>query len=74
MKASVGNMLVIRGRHEGEPNRTGEIIEVRGADGSPPYVVRWNEGGHEVLVFPGPDAVVERAVARHRGGGHRAPV
>jgi hypothetical protein len=38
--------------------RDGEIIEVRHADGSPPYVVRWDDTGRESLVFPGPDAVV----------------
>lgn len=60
MKASVGDMLVIRGHHQGELDRTGEIIEVHGIDGSPPFVVRWDEDGHEVLVFPGPDAAVEK--------------
>jgi hypothetical protein len=37
-----------------------EIVEVRGADGGPPYLVRY-EDGHEAVVFPGPDAVVEPA-------------
>ena len=31
--------------------------EVRGADGDPPFVVRWSDG-HEALLFPGPDAHV----------------
>ena len=35
-----------------------EIIEVRGADGEPPYVVRHSDG-REGLVFPGADATVE---------------
>ncbi|RDI65944.1 uncharacterized protein DUF1918 [Nocardia pseudobrasiliensis] len=39
------------------PEQTGEIIEVRGADGSPPYLVRFGDG-RESLVFPGPDCVV----------------
>jgi Domain of unknown function (DUF1918) len=34
------------------------ILEVRGADGEPPYVVRWAEDGHEGLFFPGTDASV----------------
>jgi hypothetical protein len=34
---------------------------VRSADGSPPYVVRWLNTGHETTVFPGPDAVVVTA-------------
>ncbi|GAA4143271.1 hypothetical protein GCM10022416_33150 [Actinomadura keratinilytica] len=49
-------------RWVGHHNRVGEIIEVRGDDGSPPYVVRF-EDGHEALCFPGPDAVIEPAKA-----------
>jgi hypothetical protein len=33
------------------------VIEVRGRDGGPPYVVRWSDG-HEGLTYPGPDAHV----------------
>ena len=36
----------------------GEIIEVKGPGGTPPYLVRFDDG-HQGLVFPGPDAVVE---------------
>jgi hypothetical protein len=36
----------------------GEIVEVRGTTGGPPYVVRFDDG-HTGLVFPGPDAVIE---------------
>lgn len=66
MKARVGERLVIDGTHLGEPARTGVIIELRHADGTPPYVVRWLDTGRETLVFPGPDARVEpsRAVQR----------
>jgi hypothetical protein len=35
------------------------VVEVRGPDGTPPFVVRWDDSGHEVLFFPGPDAVIE---------------
>ena len=34
------------------------IIEVRGSEGRPPYLIRYDDG-HEAIVFPGPDAVVE---------------
>jgi len=34
--------------------RDGEILEVHGEDGGPPYLVRWSDSGHESLVFPGP--------------------
>jgi len=59
MKAKVGDRLVVKGHHVGEPDRDGEILEVRGPDGTPPFVVRWNEDGHIGLVFPGPDAFVD---------------
>jgi hypothetical protein len=42
----------------GQPERTGEIVEVRGAGGEPPYMVRFDDG-HMSLVFPGPDAIIE---------------
>jgi hypothetical protein len=56
MKASVGDRIIIQPRHLDEPSRDGEIVEVHGADGSPPYLVRWSEDGHTVLLYPGPDA------------------
>ncbi len=59
MKASVGDRLVIKGHHVGEPDRDGEILEVHGDDGGPPYLVRWSEDGHVGLFFPSTDAVVE---------------
>jgi len=59
MQATVGDRLVIKGHHVGEPEQDGEIIEVRGKDGGPPFVVRWEDSGHETLFFPGSDAVVE---------------
>ena len=58
MQASVGDRIVIKGHHVGEPDADGEIVDVRGTDGGPPYLVRW-ESGHESLFFPGPDATVE---------------
>ena len=33
-------------------------VEVRTVDGSPPYLVRWDDG-HVGLYFPGPDAHVD---------------
>jgi hypothetical protein len=59
MKASVGDRLVIKGHHVGEPDRDAEILEVHGADGAPPWLVRWSDDGHEGLFFPGSDAMVE---------------
>ena len=57
MQAKVGEVLILKANHVGEPDRSGEILEVRGEDGKPPFLVRF-EDGHEGLVFPGPDAVV----------------
>ena len=57
MQATVGDRLVVESNKVGSPRREGEIIEVKGPDGAPPYVVRWSDG-HEGLSYPGPDAHV----------------
>lgn len=59
MFAAVGDRLIVQGTHLDEPVRDGEILEVRHPDGTPPYLVRWADDGHEALVFPGPDAHVQ---------------
>ncbi len=59
MYARPGDRLVIKGHNSGDHDRDGEIIEVRGKDGAPPFVVQWSSDGHKVLFFPGPDAVVQ---------------
>lgn len=59
MKAAVGDRIVIKGHHVGEHERDGEVLEVHGENGAPPYLVRWEDDGHESLFFPGPDATVE---------------
>lgn len=58
MKASVGDRIVIASATLDGPVRDGRIVEVRHADGSPPYVVEWSDNGQQGLVFPGPDAHV----------------
>lgn len=55
MQAKVGDHLVVEGKIVGSHRREGDIVEVRGENGAPPYVVRW-EDGHEGLTYPGPDA------------------
>ncbi|MFD7924022.1 DUF1918 domain-containing protein [Streptomyces sp. NPDC059740] len=57
MHATVGNRIHIKG-HGAGMNQTGEIMEVRGPDGAPPYLVRFPDG-HQTLVYPGPDCVIE---------------
>ncbi len=59
MKAAVGDRLVVHSQHLDGPVRDGEIVEVHGSDGLPPYVVRWSDTGHTSLFFPGPDATVQ---------------
>ena len=58
MYASVGDRIIVHSTHVDEHVRDGEILEVRGKDGGPPYFVRWSDDGHESLFFPGPDATV----------------
>ncbi|HVC69184.1 MAG TPA: DUF1918 domain-containing protein [Acidimicrobiales bacterium] len=62
MQADVGDRLIVKGHHVSEPDRDGQIMEVHGADGAPPYLVRWSDDGHVGLVYPGPDAAVEHFV------------
>lgn len=79
MHAKVGDYLVVKGTTTERHDQHAEIIEVRSADGSPPYVVRWLVNGHETTVYPGSDAVVftatEHAEAEKRAAaraGHAA--
>ena len=61
MKAQVGDRIILERVHLGEPRRIGLILEVHGADGKPPFLVKWLDTDHETLLFPGPDARVEPA-------------
>lgn len=51
---------MIASAHVDGPVRDGEVIGVEHEDGSPPYLVRWSDNGHESLFYPGPDAHVDR--------------
>ena len=62
MFASIGDRLVVQSNHVGVPLRAGEIVGVQGAQGAPPYLVRWSDSGQESLMYPGPDAYVEHQV------------
>jgi hypothetical protein len=66
LRARNGDRLLVRGHHVGERERGGEILEVLGEDGLPPYVVRWSDDGHISRVFPGSDAFVKHLVAARR--------
>ena len=58
MHAHPGDVLVVEGQTVGRQSRRGKIVEVRSEDGSPPYLVHW-EDDHEALTYPGPDAHIE---------------
>lgn len=58
MKAVIGDELTVKGRRQGDEDRHGEIVEIHGTDGSPPYLVRWRDG-HESVFFPSADTIVE---------------
>ena len=66
LRAAKGDRLIVHGHTLGEPVRDGEILEVHGDDGAPPFVVRW-EDGHVSRLYPGPDAAIEHF--EHPGGG-----
>jgi hypothetical protein len=58
VEAHVGDRITIRSTHQGEPERTGEVIGCHEPDGGPPYRVRWEPDGHEALFFPAGTAAV----------------
>jgi hypothetical protein len=58
MRASVNDRLVVRSHHVGDSDRVAVVLEVRGRNGEPPYLVRWSDG-HESVFFPSSDTVVE---------------
>ena len=59
MKASLGDRIVIVSSTLDHHTRDGRILEVRGPQGDPPYLVEWSDSGHQGLIFPGPDAHVQ---------------
>ena len=62
MRAVVGDLISIPGRHVGDARREGEVVELRGSDEAPLYVVRWDDG-HEGVCSPGAETKVA-----HRAG------
>lgn len=61
-RANVGDELTVKGRRQGDGHRHGEIVEIHGPDGSPPYLVRWRDG-RKSLFWPSSDCIVD-----HRQG------
>ena len=60
MRAQVGERLLFHGQKVGSADHSATVLEVRGEDGGPPYLVRFGDG-HEGLVFPGTDCQVLHA-------------
>jgi hypothetical protein len=58
MQAELHDTLTVKGRRQGDEDRHGEIIEIHGQNGGPPYLVRWT-GGSESLFFPSAGTIVE---------------
>jgi Domain of unknown function (DUF1918) len=67
MKADAGDEVVVHGRHVSDEDRSGVITEVHGADGAPPYRIRW-EDGHESMFFPSSDTLVTHHPAKQARG------
>jgi hypothetical protein len=64
VEARVGDRIVVHSTHQGEAERTGEVLEVRGPAGAPPYLVRWSPDGHTGLFFPAGSCNVVHETAR----------
>lgn len=60
MHAVSGDRLVIHSKQVGQADRHGEVLEARGTDGGPPYLVRFDDG-HQTLLYPGSDCELEHA-------------
>lgn len=63
MRAAVGDRIIVRGSHLGTPDRSAIVLAVEGADGAPPYRVRWDDDDHQSVFVPGADALVEHLPA-----------
>ena len=57
MKAAIGDELIVKGRQHGD-DRRGEVLDVLGDDGSPPYLISWLDG-YESLFFPSASTIVQ---------------
>jgi hypothetical protein len=64
-RGRAGDVLVISGHKAGDPERHADIVETLGADGGPPYRVRWADG-RESNVYMGPDMRIEPRRRRAR--------
>jgi len=68
MRASIGDRIVIASNRLDRPDRHGRIVELRHPDGTPPYVVEWDDG-HRGTFYPGADAHVAHPAEQAAPGG-----
>lgn len=57
MKAGVGDQIIILSSSDRAPTRHGVIVDLHHSDGTPPFVVEWDDG-HRALIYPGSDAKI----------------
>ncbi|MFH5824873.1 DUF1918 domain-containing protein [Georgenia sp. AZ-5] len=62
-----GDRVVVQSTQLGAHVREGEVLEARGPGGTPPFLVRWADNGHESVIFPGPGTVITHADAAREG-------
>ncbi len=62
MRAVVGAQIVVRHNHADQPEDRAVILEVRGPDGEPSYLVQWRGPRHPSFYLPGPDAHVSNPI------------
>jgi hypothetical protein len=72
MKAKAGDRIVLAHPTVDAPPRDGEVLEARGPEGTPPFLVRWSDG-HTGLFFPGPGSVLSIGAPHPGSPEHDAP-
>jgi hypothetical protein len=66
MEGKVGDRLIMESERVGQPDREGEILEVRSVGSTVRYRVRWDDG-HETTLTPTAGSV---RIASSNGGRH----
>ena len=63
IRGEIGDTIVVRPRHSGDPERRATIVEVHGEGGTAPFTVRWSDDLHDephlTMYIPSSDAYVE---------------
>jgi hypothetical protein len=67
--AHVGDLVETRGLH-GQPSRSGQIVELLGAEGHEHYRVYWDER-HESILYPADGVIITPQHEQHARGSGR---